>query len=179
MEIKKISGSWSSNESSDFSTIDTWEGEMLLNENGWFEGIVYDVNPFAEVGRFVYGVYHPDNVIKVFRFLEIGENAPFVLYGENETSLDGVEHLEGRGEEGEQIQIKVESLPADSIERRRALALKIQGVKFQTLFEESLKFYSESFAMQDSLSAAILEAYKNRHKEDLKRSRALDDKKGD
>lgn len=177
MEIRKISGSWSSNESDNFSPMDAWEAEVLLNENGWFEGIAFDINPFTEIGRFVYGIYHPDNVIKLFRFWEVGEVSPFILYGENESSINGMEILESKGENGEQTQIKVESVFDDSTERKDALALKIQEIKSQTLYGGSLKFYSESFAVRDNLSAAILETYKNSHKDDLKRNRSLEENK--
>ena len=41
----------------DFNDNDMWEGKLLLEDDGWFEGIVVD--PFSSYieNRFVFGIY--------------------------------------------------------------------------------------------------------------------------
>lgn len=68
----------------DFNDKDMWEGQILLQGDGWFEGIVVDPNSSYKEDRFVFGVYHPDKIIELFKFAPFSVSAPLLFHGERE-----------------------------------------------------------------------------------------------
>lgn len=64
-----IKGYWNMFYGYDFNDRDMWEGQILLSDVGWFEGIVVDPNSFYTEDRFIFGVYYPGKVVNYFSLL--------------------------------------------------------------------------------------------------------------
>ena len=83
-KLMDIKGYWDMSGSFNFNDNDMWEGKILLNDDGWFEGIVVDPNSSYTEDRFIFGVYHPEKVIELFKFTPIDVSAPFVFHGKRD-----------------------------------------------------------------------------------------------
>ena len=57
-KLMDIKGYWDMSGSFNFNDNDMWEGKILLNDDGWFEGIVVDPNSSYTEDRFIFGVYY-------------------------------------------------------------------------------------------------------------------------
>lgn len=79
-ELKEIKCYWAG-EDYNFNDRNMWEGKILLHEDGWFEGIVVDPYSAYTKDRFVFGIYHPDKVIELFKFTPRSVSSPFVFHG--------------------------------------------------------------------------------------------------
>ena len=89
-KLNDIKGYWDTSYGCDFNYNDMWEGKILLEEDGWFEGIVVDPNSFYKKDRFIFGVYYPNKVIELFKCTPIDVSAPFVFHGTRDvTGYDG------------------------------------------------------------------------------------------
>ena len=62
-----------------------WKGKILLDDNGWFEGIV--VNPNKDI--FVFGVYHPEKLIELCKLTPNNDNKPLVFHGKRDARVHG------------------------------------------------------------------------------------------
>ena len=88
--LKDIKGYWNVGYSYDFNDVNMWEGQILLEEDGWFEGIVVDPKSSYTEDRFIFGVYHPDKVIELFKLTPINISSFFVFHGKkSEKGYDG------------------------------------------------------------------------------------------
>ena len=55
-KLMDIKGYWNMSGSFEFNDNDMWEGKILLDEDGWFEGIVVDPNSSYTEDRCIFGV---------------------------------------------------------------------------------------------------------------------------
>ena len=76
-----------SNYISDNSNV--WEGKILLYEDNWFEGFVVDSKNPNNTEEFVCGVYYPDKVIDLYKFLNV--RGCFLLYFKGRKTVNGYE----------------------------------------------------------------------------------------
>lgn len=76
-----IKGYWNQNDEYIFNDTDMWEGKLLLEDDGWFEGIVTD--PYSQYtgDRFIFGIYHPTKIIELFKVSPSIVSDPFVFRG--------------------------------------------------------------------------------------------------
>ena len=82
-KLLNIKGYWTENSISDFNEYDIWEGKMILQDDGWFEGIARDPNDRTYTGdRFIFGVYYPGKTIELFKFCPLAINSPFVYHAD-------------------------------------------------------------------------------------------------
>lgn len=80
-ELMDIMGYCNSNFSLDFDEHDKWEGQLLLEDDGWFEGIVVDNNRAYKGDRFIFGVYYPKKIIELFKLSPNSVSPPFIFRG--------------------------------------------------------------------------------------------------
>lgn len=81
----------------DFNDKDIWEGQILLQDNGWFEGIVVDQNSSYTGDRIVCGLYYPGKAIELFKLAPPSVSVPFVFHGEkNDKGYEGQFEAIGR-----------------------------------------------------------------------------------
>ena len=64
-KLNDIAGYWDMSGNYKFNDTNMWEGKILLDESGWFEGIVKDPNSAYTGPRLVFGIYHPEKIIEL------------------------------------------------------------------------------------------------------------------
>ena len=76
-----IKAHWVMGNDHHFNKDDMWEGQFILESDGWFEGIVIDpLSPYLN-DRFVFGVYTPDKNIHLLKVTPSDISDPFVFRG--------------------------------------------------------------------------------------------------
>ena len=155
-KLMDIKGYWDMSGSFDFNDNDMWEGKILLDDDGWFEGIVVDSNSSYTEDRFIFGVYHPEKIIELFKFTPINVSAPFVFHGKRDAKgYDGefetiglfgampcgVSHIITQYAESVRENTEVE---IDELEKR------IQRYKQSIMDETGKEFYNNSIAKRNS-----------------------------
>ena len=90
-QLYDIKGYWGENRSKDFSEKNMWSGQLILRFDGWFEGIVTDVNNPDSGPRYIFGAYFPGVGIELFMF-SAPEVSPPIIYrvGKNDQDYDGL-----------------------------------------------------------------------------------------
>lgn len=94
MTLNSIKRYWNSECLFDFSDDDMYEGKFLVEDDGWFEGIVTFSNG---TDKFVFGTYCPGESIKLFYISSDYVNHPVMFYGTNDVEgYDGkLEMIDG------------------------------------------------------------------------------------
>ncbi len=168
VKLKDIKGYWNMSYDYDFNDNDMWEGKILLEEDGWFEGIVVDPNSSYKEDRFIFGVYHPTKVIELFKFSPVDVSSPYVFYGnKNANGYDGqfevigllgsmpcgVSHIVTQDAETvrESIDFEIDELKS-----------RIQSYKDNIMDEVCKSFYDNSIAMRQSMCQIILRNFDGR-----------------
>lgn len=164
-KLSNIKGYWDSSYTFNFDNVNMWEGKILLEDDGWFEGVVTDPNSFYTGDRFIFGVYHPDKVIELFKFSPENVSSPFVFHGAKEvkgyggefevigllgTTPCGVSHIitqEAELNRGN-VDLEIEELKE-----------RIQKYKDNNFDEDSKIFYDNSVAQRNCLCQIILRNY--------------------
>lgn len=163
-----IKGYWDDSYKYSFNDFNMWEGKILLEDDGWFEGIVVDPHSPYKKDRFVFGVYHPNKVIELFKFTPVAVCLPFVFHGKRDPK--------GYSGEFEEINLLgsipygVSHIITQEVERIREniepeideLKIRIQKYKYNTMDEVGKKFYDNSIAMRKSMCQIILRNYEGR-----------------
>lgn len=167
-KLNDIKGYWDMSYNYNFNDNDMWEGKILLEDDGWFEGIVVDPNSSYKEDRFIFGVYHQGKIIELFKFTPIDVSAPFVFHGTRDAKgYDGqfetiglfgsmpcgVSHL--ITQDAELVRGNVDSEKAE-------LEAKIQRYKNSIMDEVGKEFYNNSIAMRNSMCQIILRNYEGR-----------------
>ena len=81
-KLLNIKGYWKEHPYSEFNEKDIWEGKILLEEDGWFEGIARDPNSSYTEDRFIFGVYYPGQTIELFKFCPLAITSPFIYHAD-------------------------------------------------------------------------------------------------
>lgn len=163
-----IKGYFDSSYEYQFNDRDMWEGKILLEDDGWFEGVVKDVSSSYQEDRFVFGVYHPGKVIELFKWTPTSFSSPFVFHGnKSEVGYQGEFEVIGLmgsmpygvsritpeevvlGKDEEQVEI-------DDVKRR------IEAYKVFLMDESGRSFYDNSMAMRNVLCDNVLRCYEGR-----------------
>lgn len=83
-KLNDIKGYWNMSGGYDFNDNDMWEGKILLEEDGWFEGIVNDPKSPYVGDRMVFGIYHPTKVIELLKVSPANVSDPFIFRGKRD-----------------------------------------------------------------------------------------------
>ena len=62
--------------------IASWNGSFLLDDDGWFEGIVDDTSSVYQGNSFVFGVHVPEKGIELYSLAPIDIRYPIVFHGD-------------------------------------------------------------------------------------------------
>lgn len=167
-KLYDIKGYWNMAYNYQFNDNDMWEGKILLEEDGWFEGIVVDPNSSYTEDRFIFGVYNPEKVIELFKFTPIDVNSPFVFHGSRDakgycgefetiglfgTMPCGVSHIITQDAELNGGNIDLET---------QELQNKIQRYKSNIMDEPGKEFYNYLIGMRNSMCQIILRNHEGR-----------------
>ncbi len=167
-KLNDIKGYWDATYSYDFNDINMWEGQILLEEDGWFEGIVVDPKSSCTKERFIFGVYHPDKVIELFKFTPVSVSNPFVFHGKRDVKgYDGEFELIGLFGPSpygvSHIITQDAELARGNVDKEiEELKSRIQNYKNNTMDEVGKSFYDNSIAMRNSMCQIILRNYEGR-----------------
>lgn len=163
-----IKGYFDSSYEYQFNDRDMWEGKILLEDDGWFEGVVKDVSSSYTEDRFVFGVYHPGKVIELYKWTPTSFSSPFVFHGKKEE--------EGYQGEFEVIglmgtmpygvcRITTEEKVLSSDEEQVEIAdvkRRIEAYKVFFMDDTGRSFYDNSMAMRNVLCDNVLRCYEGR-----------------
>ena len=79
-KLMDIKGFWDMDGGIDnFIDENMWEGKIILENDGWFEGIANDLSSEYTGDRFIFGVYHPGKVIELLKVSPARVSNPFVF----------------------------------------------------------------------------------------------------
>lgn len=81
-KLMDIKGYWNTSDDWNFDEKDMYEGQILLDEDGWFEGIVN--NPYSDykLDRFVFGAFFEGKIIFLNKLTPLEESTPLIFNGE-------------------------------------------------------------------------------------------------
>lgn len=83
-QLNDIKGYWDMNYGYTFSDMNMWKGQMILHEDGWFEGIVNDKSSPYTADRFIFGAYFPDMAIELLKIAPSEVSDPFIFRGQRD-----------------------------------------------------------------------------------------------
>ncbi len=164
-ELNKIKGYWDSTFSYNFDEHNMWEGKILLYENGWFEGIVVDPYSSYTEDRFIFGIYHPDKVIELYKFTPLYVSSPFVFHASKEDNgYNG--QLETIGLFGPTLfgvtHITTQPVKENVETETEELENRIKRYKETIMDEVGQEFYDNSISIKNALSTIILGNYEGK-----------------
>lgn len=86
-KIYSISGSWNVNYSCSNSESRFWDGNIILYDDYWFEGVVNEQHNFYNGEKFVFGVFLPDKSIELISLISFNIENP-IIYIANKIGKD-------------------------------------------------------------------------------------------
>lgn len=140
-------------------------GKILLQNDGWFEGLVADSNSSYTEDRFIFGVYYPGKVVELFKFAPFSVSEPLVFYGRKD-----VKGYEGQFETiglfgtipcGNSYIITkyAEVARREAGEKAKILETRIERYKSNILDEVGQEFYNNTIAMRKTITLSVLRNY--------------------
>ncbi len=160
-----IKGYWDMSGDFRFNDNDMWEGKALLDEDGWFEGVAVDPNSSYGKDRLIFGIYHPDKIIELYKFTPIDVSSPFLFHGMKlNKGYDGpfaTIGLFGTNPCGVS-RIVVEEKEAVKDNDILELETRINNYKQNTMDDVGKQFYENSLAIRNILCEVILRNYEGR-----------------
>lgn len=168
-KLNDIKGYFDSSFQYRFNDNDMWEGQILLEDDGWFEGVVKDPSSKSYTeDRFVFGIYYPEKFIELFKWTPTSYSSPFVFHGKRDAKgYDGefeVIGLAGSMPYGVcHIITQEASLVRDGVDEE-AEDVKRRIERYKVLLMDSVgrEFYDNSIAMKNSMAKILLRNYEGK-----------------
>ena len=161
-----IKGYFDSSYEYQFNNRDMWEGKILVEDDGWFEGVVRDLSSMSYPDdRFVFGVYHPGKVIRLFKWTPTSISSPFVFHGKK--SDDGYQgefeviDLFGSMPFGVSRIITEEADKVRDVTDTEVNGVKARIERYKTLLMDDIgrEFYGNSIDLRSSMCKIVLRNY--------------------
>lgn len=167
-KLMDIKGYWNFAGDYSFNDNEMWEGKILLDEDGWFEGIANDPNSGYTKDRLIFGVYHPGKIIELVKVSPKVVSDPFVFRGKRDVKgydgklsviglcgeMDcGVCHIITQYAEDEKNNDR------NIEEEIKDLLKRIEAFKATSDYDD---LYNYSYNMKDALSEVALRQYEKR-----------------
>lgn len=142
-----------------------WNGFILLESDGWFEGIVTDVANISKKNRFIFGVFHFDKIMELYSITSFDIASPLIFHLIN--SFNG---YEGQIEEVDLFENMQYGISCVNIgdylvnnenkeNEIKKLQLNIQNYKDSIMDDDEKFFYSNLFKTRSDLYQTILKQY--------------------
>jgi len=169
-KLMDIKGYWDF--SGNYSFVDSrmWEGKILLDENGWFEGIANDPHLEYTGDKFIFGIYHPEKVIELIKVSPEEISDPFIFRGKRDVKgYDGkLSILRMFGEQrcgvchiitqyAEDRKQDINELDLES--EKEELLKRIEAFKEN---DDYWKLYNNTYAIREQLSEITLRNYEGK-----------------
>ncbi len=162
-KLMDIKGFWNMSDNWELNDQDMWEGNILLEDDGWFEGIVTEPYSSYQKDQFVFGIYYPTKIIELFKIVptHIGKLLVFrgirdakgydgyfkpILFG---TAPYGRTHIITQYRENIETEIQ-------NVED------KIEKYKNNLMDEADKKFYENIISTKINMKETILRKYQKR-----------------
>lgn len=145
---------------------DNWGGKILVEDDGWFEGIVVDPNSSYFESRFVFGVYHEDKTIELFKLSPITISNPFRFSGNiNDGKYDGEFSI--ITENGEfpygGFTIKTNSLNTENEKLEiKILKASVESWKNSVMDDTCKQLYQNILSIRTSMTEIVLRNHEGR-----------------
>lgn len=156
-----IKGYWDMSIIYNFNERNMWEGQILLQEDGWFEGIAINSNGTYKDDRFIFGVYHPEKDIELFKFTPISVSSPFVYHGKRD-----VKGYDGRFETIGAVTVPcgnshiitqyAEDVRKNIEEETKLLESRIERYKSSIMDEFGQKYYNNIITKRSSMTKQVI-----------------------
>lgn len=164
-KLMDIAGYWDMSYGYNFNDKNMWEGQILLQDDGWFEGVVVDPNSSYTEDRFVFGVYYPEKVLELYKFTPLKVSTPFVFHGKRDAKgYDG--YFETIGCLGtmpcgaSHIITQYAEVARGHIDKEaKALEMKIKRYKGSIMDEAGKEFYDNAIARRKTFTQSTLRNY--------------------
>ena len=86
----EMTGYWNLVGEYNFTEQRKWQGQVILNEKGWFEGIAHDLDSSSDTCRLIFGLFQPEEGIYLYKMAPRSLCEPLIIQGrQNENALDG------------------------------------------------------------------------------------------
>lgn len=155
----------------EFNDDNMWKGQLLLEEDGWFEGIVNDAVSQCAEDKMIFGIYHYGRIIELFKVSSVNKSDPFIfretmdaksndgefstigIFGEE---LCGVSHIIMQDvdslNQNDYLKISQRNIESE----KEDLLKRIDNFKKNNGFE---KLYENTFKRRKQLSKIVLRDY--------------------
>ena len=155
----------------EFNDDNMWKGQLLLEEDGWFEGIVNDAVSQCAEDKMIFGIYHPGKIIELFKVSSVNKSNPFIfretmdaksndgefstigIFGEE---LCGVSHIIMQDVDNLNQNDYLKTSQRNIEFEKEELLKKIQIFKKKNVFK---KLYANTIARRKQLSKIVLRDY--------------------
>lgn len=140
---------------------DVWHGEAIVNNDGWFEGIVIDPNSNYKGDRFIFGYYIKNKRVELLKLAPINISYPLIfrVWGKGKIKYEGLIHVAGNIMEIKigTVMIDIEELPEIDMAN---LSAKIQLYK-DNMDERNNLFYVNTSNKKEMIIHSIIAELKN------------------
>lgn len=134
----EITGYWNLVGEHNFNEKNKWQGQVILNENGWFEGVAHDFDSSKTTCRLIFGLFKPGQGIYLYKMAPRTLCEPQIINGTyNEDYLEGELYaISFRGTQSIGVsriktnEIAKEQLPEDFNEQIEEAKTKTEGASF-------------------------------------------------
>lgn len=148
----ELTGYWNLVGEYNFSENKKWKGQIILEQDGWFEGIAYDSDYSKNTYRMIFGMYYPEKGIYMYKMAPRTLCEPQIICGTyNENGLEGemsalsfsgavsigVSRIKSR-------QIEKEEIPVNFEEQLEIAKEKTDANRFYEMFYEKRKNVSSN-----------------------------------
>lgn len=167
VQLNDIKGYWDMSYSHNFNDRDMWEGQFLLYEDGWFEGIVVDPNSPYVGDRLIFGAYFEELAIELLKATPSDISDPFIFRGKRDAKgYDGkfsVISLFGESVCGVCHIITQVTEKKDDINQNDIVQLEARIKNFKDNMDETLQnLYGNTLAMRSQYIELIKRQYQGK-----------------
>lgn len=164
-KLMNIKSYWNMNNDWNFNEENIWQGQILLQEDGWFEGVVADINNPKPLDRFVFGVFHEGKILFLNKFNPVEGSTPYIYQGE----FNGQDYI-GEFDAFRLIstvkcgntRLIVQEVEKDLEKQSQKLEMKIENLKI-TMIKVFADIYKNLLAVRPELTEEILTNYLEKH----------------
>lgn len=169
-----IKGYWNMANDWDFDEKNVWEGQILLQEDGWFEGIVVDPHSEYTQDRFVFGACHEGCVIFLNKFTPLETSTPLIFQGEFNGhdytgEVDSVSLMTAY--KCGNARMLTEEVHKDLEEQSQELTTRIEGFKNTKMNKAFMEIYHNLLVRRQEFTEEVMATYFEKHPQDAKRIR--------
>ena len=146
----------------DYNEQNMWEGQIIVYEDNWFEGVVIDPASTYTKDRFVFGVYFPGKGIELLKLTPGKVSNPFVFRGKkNNKGYNGTFNVIGQCWE-EELGVNQISLKDSELQDTEELQSRINCWKKSMVDVQNIYLYECIVQMRFKIIKVLRAQYEGR-----------------